>query len=100
MFQGRLLLWTIVAGVGCLLAIFLTFSLFRYHRKGPIVLIGAVIKQDEDPNKQSPIMDVDVSEANGLAASDAKSNFTGYFAIPLESGVGRNRSVTLRFLHP
>jgi hypothetical protein len=100
MFQGRLLLWTIVAGVGCLLAIFLSFTLFRYHRKGPIVLIGAIIKQDEDPNKQSPIMDVDVSEANGLAASDAKSNFTGYFALPLESGVGRNRSVTLRFLHP
>ena len=45
-------------------------------------------------------MDVDISEANGLASSDTKSNFTGYFAIPLEAGVGRNRSVTLRFLHP
>ena len=101
MFQGRrLLLWTIVASVGSLLAIFLTFGLVRYYRRGPVVLTGAVIKQDEDPNKQSPIMDVDISEANGLALSDTKSNFTGYFSVPLEAGVGRDRSVTLRFLHP
>ena len=101
MFQGRkLLLWTIVGSVGCLLAILLIFILFRNHRTGPIVMRGAVIKQDNDPNQQSPIMDVDISEANGLASKDAKSTFTGYFELPLESGVGRNRSVTLRFLHP
>jgi hypothetical protein len=101
MFQGRrLLLWIIGASIGSLLAIFLSFSLFRYHRRGPIILRGAVIKQDGDPNKQSPIMDVDISEANGLADGDTKSNFTGYFQIPLGGGVGGNRSVTLRFLHP
>ena len=64
------------------------------------MLRGAVIKQDDDPIKQSPIMDVNVSEANGLAATDTKSNFVGYFTIPLLRGVGQNESVTLRFLHP
>jgi hypothetical protein len=63
------------------------------------MLRGAVIKQDDDPIKQSPIMDVEISEANGLATTSTKSNFTGAFALPLIRGVGLNDSVTLRFLH-
>ena len=63
------------------------------------MLRGAVIKQDDDPTKRSPIMDVEISEANGLATSSTKSNFMGYFTIPLLRGVGQNESVTLRFIH-
>jgi hypothetical protein len=101
MFQGRkAILWTIVAGLGSLLAIFLSITGFRSYEKRPIILRGAVIKQDNDPIKQSPIMDVEISEANGLATSSTKSNFVGYFTIPLLRGVGQNESVTLRFLHP
>ena len=33
----------------------------------PISLMGAVIKEDTDPRKQSPITDVNVSVAGGLA---------------------------------
>ncbi len=101
MIQGRkAVLWTIVASLGSLLAIFLGISFFRNYQRRPIMLRGAVIKQDNDPIKQSPIMDVEISEANGLAKSSTKSNFVGYFAIPLLRGVGQNESVTLRFLHP
>ena len=66
----------------------------------PNCVESAVIKQDDDPTKQSPIMDVEISEANGLATADTKSNFVGDFTIPLLRGVGQNESVTLRFLHP
>ena len=100
MLQGRkAILWTIVAGAGSLIAIFLGVSYFRNYQSRPLMLRGAVIKQDDDPTKRSPIMDVEISEANGLATSSTKSNFMGYFTIPLLRGVGQNESVTLRFIH-
>jgi hypothetical protein len=101
MLQGqKAILWTIVASLGTLLALYLSIVLFRSYESRPILLRGAVIKQDDDPVRQSPIMDVDISEANGLATSGTKSDFVGYFTIPLLRGVGQNQSVTLRFLHP
>src|SRR5579863_5726364 len=101
MLQGRkAILWISVASIGSFLAIFLAVTMFRQYVRRPILLRGAVIKQDDDPIKQSPIMDVEVSEANGLATTSTKSTFTGYFALPLYPDVGRNESVTLRFLHP
>ncbi len=101
MLQGRkTILWAIVASIGAFASLFLGIRFFRNYQRRPILLRGAVIKQDDDPIKQSPITGVDISEANGLASSGAKSNFTGYFTIPLLRGVGRNDSVTLRFLHP
>jgi hypothetical protein len=101
MLEGRkAILWTIVASLGSLLAVFLAVTFFRNYQRRPLMLRGAVIKQDDDPNKQSPIMDVEISEANGLATTSTKSNFMGSFAIPLVRGVGQNDSVTLRFLHP
>ena len=74
--------------------------MFRNYQSRPIQLRGAIIKQDDDPIKQSPIMDVEISEANGLATTSTKSNFTGFFTLPLIRGVSQNQSVTLRFLHP
>jgi hypothetical protein len=101
MLQGRkAILWTIGAGVASLVAVFLGISFFRNYQRRPIVLRGAIIKQDADPIKQAPIMDVNISEANGLAVTSTKSNFIGYFTLPLLRGVGQNESVTLRFLHP
>jgi hypothetical protein len=96
----KAIVWIIVAGLASLLAVFLGLSFFRNYQRHPLELRGAVIKQDEDPLKQAPIMDVEISEANGLASTSTKSNFIGYFALPLLRGVGQNESVTLRFLHP
>jgi hypothetical protein len=98
--RRKAILWTIAAICGGLAAFFLGSRILRNYQRRPILLRGAVIKQDDDPLKQSPIMDVDISEADGLATSGTKSNFVGYFTIPLLRGVGRNESVTLRFLHP
>jgi|SRR5579872_266543 len=101
MLQGRkAVLWIIVAVVASVAAVFLGLSFFRNYQLRPIVLKGAVIKQDADPIKQAPIMDVEISEANGLASTSTKSNFMGYFSLPLLRGVGQSESVTLRFLHP
>lgn len=100
--QGRIktIVWILVASLGSLVAIFLALSFFRNYQQRPIELRGAIIKQDADPLKQSPIMDVEISEANGLASTTTKSGFNGFFALPLLRGVGRDESVTLRFIHP
>jgi hypothetical protein len=101
MLRGRkAVLWSIVASLASSAAVFLGLSFFRLYQRRPLVLRGAIIKQDDNPIKQSPIMDVEISEANGLATASAKSNFMGYFSLPLLRGVGQNESVTLRFLHP
>jgi hypothetical protein len=100
MLRGRkVFLWTVVATLASCAAAVLGLSFFRFYQSRPIVLRGAVIKQDDNPTKQSPIMDVDISEATGLGAASVKSNFTGYFALPLLREVGQNDSVTLRFIH-
>src|SRR3984957_615841 len=101
MFPGRkAILWFVLVILGAVLGIHYGLAWVRYYQTRPIVLTGAVIKQDDDPIKRAPIMDVEVNEANGLASSNTKSTFSGYFEIPLLRGVSRQQSVTLRFLHP
>jgi hypothetical protein len=94
---GRLA--AVLAALGMILAACVGLAVSHYNKK-PISLRGAVVKQDSDPMKESPITDVEISEAGGLATSGGKSNFTGYFTIPLRRGVVANQSVTLRFRHP
>ncbi len=43
--------------------------------------VGAVIKQDVDTRKQSPIADVEISAPAELGVDNAKSDFSGYFKI-------------------
>ena len=101
MFQGRKgILWIVGVVLGISLTTYFGLALFRYYESRPIQLRGAVIKQDDDPIQQAPILDVDISEVNGLALESTKSNFTGYFTIKLPRGFSQDQSVTLRFLHP
>ncbi len=102
MLQGRkAVLWIVVVGIASVVALFLGFSFFRHYQLRPIVLNGAVIKEDSDPIKQAPIMDVEISEANGLYRPAPNPTSCGYFLRYLFCGASaRTRSVTLRFLHP
>ena len=94
---GRLA--AVVAVLGVIAAACVALAVSHYNKK-PISLKGAVVKQDSDPMKESPITDVEISAAGDFAISDTKSNFTGYFTIPLRRGVGSNQAVILRFRHP
>jgi hypothetical protein len=72
--------------------------LYRKHR--PIALRGAVIKQDYDPRKQSPIANVEVSSPDGSLVHDAKSDFSGSFRLTLRPDVKMGQSIRLAFRHP
>ena len=69
------------------------------HRRQPITLKGAVLSQDSDPNKQSPIADVDITAIDALGIGRAKSASSGFFSIALPKGLRRRQPVILQFRH-
>src|SRR5690348_11158107 len=65
----------------------------------PISLMGAIVKEDTDPRKQSPITDVNVSVAGNLALSSVRSDFSGYFKLELRPRLKTGQPITLQFRH-
>ncbi|HTZ46103.1 MAG TPA: carboxypeptidase regulatory-like domain-containing protein [Verrucomicrobiae bacterium] len=77
------------------------FTLRTYRRlMQPLVLRGAVIKQDSDARKQSPIANVVVSSPDGLALRDATTNFSGGFTIAFRRSVKMGEPIRLSFRNP
>ncbi len=56
----------ILAAVVAALATILALALVRSFKLRPMVLQGAVIKRNADPNKEQPIADVDVTVARRI----------------------------------
>src|SRR5580704_10200610 len=82
------------AALGILMAVLIVI-----HRQKPIVIKGAIIREDADPRKELPVADVEISEASGLA-SGAKSDSSGFFSLALRPLLRRGRPITLEFRHP
>jgi hypothetical protein len=87
-----------ILAVGAVLAIVLTAVALHYVYR-PVSLKGAIIQEEADTRKQSPITDVEVSVADHLASADALSDFSGFFRVTLRRGVKRGRSIVLQFRH-
>jgi hypothetical protein len=96
----KVAIWAIVIlGLGGVLAAArIAVRLYRKHR--PITLRGAVIKQDYDPRKQSPIANVEVTSLDGLLARDASSDFSGSFRLTFRPDVKLGQPIQLSFRHP
>ena len=76
----------VILGLGGVLATArIAVRIYRKHR--PITVRGAVIKQDTDPRKQSPIANVEISSPDGSVVRDAKSDFSGSFRLTLRPDV-------------
>lgn len=93
-------LLVIVVTLGVALVVVLIAELVDYEK--PVSLRGAVVKQDADPRKQSPLTDVEVNvrvgESTAVAAT-ARSDFSGYFRLNLPRSIKRGRAITLEFRH-
>ena len=76
-------------------ALTLTFALL--HRRQPVTLRGAVLRQDKDPNKQLPIADVQITATNALGTGSSKSDSSGFFSLTLPKGLRRRQPVLLQF---
>lgn len=88
-----------ILAAGAILVVALAAVALHYAYR-PISLKGAIIQEEADTHKQSPITDVEVDVANHLASADTKSDFSGFFRLMLRPGVERGRSIVLQFRHP
>ena len=70
------------------------------HRAQPITIRGAVLSADDDPQKQLPIADVQITGTDGSALSTGKSDSSGFFTLTLRRGLRRRHPLTLQFRHP
>lgn len=65
----------------------------------PIIVMGAVIRKDADPRRQSPIPDAKVSVLGNSIDETVSSDASGLFKLSMHPWV-RTRPITLRFEHP
>jgi hypothetical protein len=70
------------------------------HRAQPITIRGAVLSADDDPQKQLPIADVQITGTSGSAVSSSKSDPSGFFTLTLRRGLRRRQPLMLQFRHP
>src|ERR1700722_3919291 len=97
---GKIRVWLIsLAAFAVMLAGVLGAVAWHYINR-PISLRGAVIQQDEDPKKQSPIMDVQIDAGGNVASAPVKSDCSGYFKLTLRPGVKRGHPITIHFRNP
>jgi hypothetical protein len=87
--------WTIL--VFGILGAILTIVLL--YRRQPVVLRGAVVQEDRDPNRQLPLADVQITAINALGSGNTKSNPSGFFRLTLPKGLRRRQPVILQFRH-
>ncbi|MFZ0321523.1 MAG: hypothetical protein WAL56_20530 [Candidatus Sulfotelmatobacter sp.] len=69
------------------------------HRRQPVTLRGAVLRQDQDPNRQLPLADVEIVATNALGSATTKSDSLGFFTLTLPKGLRRRQAVLLSFRH-
>jgi hypothetical protein len=77
----------------------LAVVLLHPFRPRPVILQGAVIRQDSDPNKQQPIAGVEVTVSGESVSGAARSSAAGFFQLSLPSGVRPGQTLTLGFRH-
>ena len=93
----RVGLWIVGAAA---IAIILALIMKGPRRALEISLVEAVLVQDADPAKQAPISNVKIIATDGSAVAESQSDSSGFFRLNLQTGVWRDRLITLRFRHP
>jgi len=89
----KITLWTLVS-----LAVFgAIFAAVFFSRRKPVVLKGAVLREDPDPNRQLPLARVEITATNGWGSAHTTSNPDGFFSLTLPMGLRRRQPVLLQF---
>jgi hypothetical protein len=91
--RKKITLWTIAAcGI-----LGIVFAAVLLSRRKPVVLKGAVLRENSDPNKQLPLAGVQITASNDLGSARAESNTEGFFSLTLPKGLRRRQPVLLQF---
>ena len=89
----------ITAGVGGLFLLRTKTDLPQRYLMAPVEIRGAVLRDDPDPNKQSPLGDAKISARSGLSSETGVSAPTGLFALRLPRGPIPGQPIILDFQH-
>jgi hypothetical protein len=92
--RKKMTAWIIVV-IGLAAAV----TIVLWYRRQPVVLRGAVLQEDRDPNKQVPLADAEITARNALGHGTTKSNPSGFFRLELPKGLRRHQRVVLQFRH-
>lgn len=92
----RTFLW-IIAAIAFASAIAVVIVRLYMWKPRLTTIQGAVIRADKDPNKQTPIPDVEVTASRGLIATTTRSDASGYFRITFPQVIWPGETVTLKF---
>lgn len=92
--------FAIGAAVALLVLAALAAVLVIELRPQTAALTGVVLRQDSDPRKQTPIVNVQITAVEGREHATAETNASGLFRLDLSEQRWRNRPVTLTFRHP
>lgn len=83
-------IWIVAVGI-----VATALTIIIGHRR-PVVLKGAVLREDPDPNKQVPLADVQITASNSWGSASTKSDAAGFFRFTLPKGLRHKQSVMLR----
>jgi hypothetical protein len=93
--RSKIAIWSTVVIV---VALATSFGIHKsWHR---ITLQGVLIRQDPDPDKQSPVPGAQITAISGSATGSASSDSLGYFSLTLPESFRRRKSVTLKVRLP
>jgi len=90
---------TVRAAVLLLLILSLALAMLNC-RPGPTSVRGAVLEQNTDPHKESPIIDVNVTAVSGSTQATTKTNAEGSFKIDLKRWIRPGEPIRLTFQKP
>ncbi len=89
---------TIATWATVTVAVLAAISVFLYmHRRKPITIRGAILRQDGNANRQLPLAFVQVTATNALGSATTKSDAGGLFSLTLPEGLRRRQQVVLKF---
>ncbi len=65
-----------------------------------MTLMGAVLRQDDDPRNQTPLSNVEITAVDGPLTVRGKSDSSGFFELNIRPAVPIRRRITLKFEYP
>lgn len=93
-----IVVWSIV---GAIILATVTALILRARRwdRSLLTFQGAVIRRDNDPRKQLPIADVEVTATRGATSVTTQTDSAGFFKITFPEVIWPGQTVTLSFRH-
>jgi len=84
--------------LGCIFVAIVIAGIIHYRK--PISLRGAIVRQDGDTRRQSPVEGAQISAIDDVVVPPTKSDFSGFFKLTLPRWVLRGHRITLHVTHP